>query len=182
VPPDADPAPVPASLTPATRETLLGTWLPADGSGRRAPHPPSITLTADSRYTGGDGCNGSQGRWGAGAAGLIIATSGLSTLIGCDDMVQVPSWLAGAARAAFDGPVLVLLDRTGHERSARGAGLPRPLDPLVQARADLLGGVGAALPFGVGRHRARRHDTRETGQSDHFPPAHALTYRAWPET
>jgi hypothetical protein len=46
--------------------------------------------------------------------GSVLATMGLTTLIGCDN-VDVPSWFATARRAGFDGDVLVLSSGRGVE-------------------------------------------------------------------
>lgn len=116
--PGPDPSgsvPLPAALRPATATELIGNWAPADGRGQGAPHRPSIELRADGTYRGSDGCNGASGHWTSGPGGELHATSGPRTLMGCADMLDVPSWLAGAARAGFDGAVLVLLDDHGVE-------------------------------------------------------------------
>lgn len=117
-----DPAPLPAGLRPAERAELVGHWVPADGSGARAPKRPSFTLAVDGSYVGTDGCNGTGGRWANAADGALIATSGVSTLMACDGMLGVPSWLGQAARAGFDGDVLVLVDAAGAETGRVRAG------------------------------------------------------------
>lgn len=110
-----DPAPLPKALRPAADEELLGRWVPADGSGTEAPNRPSVTLEPGGGYTGTDGCNSAQGRWAAGRGGLLLATSGPMTEMGCTGMVGVPTWLGQAHRAGFDGAVLVLVDVAGKE-------------------------------------------------------------------
>jgi hypothetical protein len=55
-----------------------------------------------------------MGRWTAGSDGRVLATSGVSTLIGCHN-VEVAQWWSTAARAGFDGSALVLIDRNGNE-------------------------------------------------------------------
>ena len=101
------PAPPPAGLVGAGREALVGTWRPDPGS------KASLTLRADGSYAASDGCNGMHGNWAVGADGLIVATSGGSTEMGCDN-VEVPEWFLSAGRAGLDGVTLVLVDaRTG---------------------------------------------------------------------
>lgn len=107
------PAPLPAGVVAALGDRLVGRWEPEGGSA--APEPPHVDFTADGAWTGSDGCNGTQGRWTSGPDGVLVATSGPTTLIGCDGQVDVAGWLAQAARAGFDGPTLVLLDAAGTE-------------------------------------------------------------------
>jgi hypothetical protein len=106
-------AALPAGLRPATDETLIGRWLPADGTPD-SPTPPFVEFVRGGQWRGSDGCNGQGGRWAAGEAGALLATSGPSTLIGCDN-VPVSAWLSPARRAGFDGAELVLLDAAGKE-------------------------------------------------------------------
>jgi hypothetical protein len=105
--------PLPAGLTPADADALIDRWVPVDGSSSSV-ETPYLELAGDGSWQGSDGCNGQSGRWLAGPEGAVIATSGASTMIGCDN-VPVGSWLAGASRAGFDGDVLVLLDAQGTE-------------------------------------------------------------------
>lgn len=105
-------APVPAALTPARGDALLGRWVPL---GRRSgPGRPFLELRDDGTWRGSDGCNGQGGRWVAGPDGALLATSGPSTAIGCDN-VLVGNWLSSASRAGLDGEVLVFLDAQGNE-------------------------------------------------------------------
>jgi hypothetical protein len=106
-------ASVPANLRPAVRSDLIGRWVPADG-GRWNAEQPFAEFATDGEWRGSDGCNGGSGRWTSGRAGALLATAGISTLIGCHG-VPVPSWLGQTHRAGFDGDVLVLLDQTGKE-------------------------------------------------------------------
>jgi heat shock protein HslJ len=112
---DADPAPLPAGLRAATRADLLGRWVPEGRAGassdRREPH---VDLDADGTWSGSDGCNGAGGAWTSDDGGTILALSGASTLIGCENH-EIGSWLAGAASAGFDGDTLLLTDFAGHE-------------------------------------------------------------------
>jgi hypothetical protein len=110
----AAPEPVPTRLRPATRATLVGRWVMDAADTVQRPKIPFLRLDADGSWTSSDGCNGSMGRWTAGSDGRVLATSGASTLIGCHN-VPVDQWWVTAARAGFDGPTLVLLDRNGNE-------------------------------------------------------------------
>ncbi|MBF9135052.1 hypothetical protein I0C86_39945 [Plantactinospora sp. S1510] len=101
---------LPATLLPATRAGLVDRWVPIGG---RAPKA-YVELGADGGWSGSDGCNGTSGRWVAGPAGALLATTGPSTLVGCAS-VPVGSWLGDAWRAGLDGDVLVLLDARGGE-------------------------------------------------------------------
>jgi hypothetical protein len=110
----AVPKPLPTGLRPATRSTLVGRWVPDGADAVQRPQVPFLQLDADGSWTSSDGCNGSMGRWTAGGDGRVLATSGVSTLIGCHNL-PVGGWWATAARAGFDGPALVLLDGNGDE-------------------------------------------------------------------
>ena len=110
------PAPLPPGLIAADAGSLAGTWAPSEdpNEGQR-PEPVRLELRSDGRYVGSDGCNGVGGRWVSGADGALLATSGISTLLGCHN-IDVGSWFAGARRAGFDTDgTLVLLDAAGNE-------------------------------------------------------------------
>jgi heat shock protein HslJ len=109
----AMPAPLPAGLTPATSQTLVGQWLPLD-PGPTRPQQPFLGVKADGTWEGSDGCNGLAGRWVGGPDGLVLATIGLSTLMACDND-PTPAMFAEASRTGFDGEVLVLVDAAGAE-------------------------------------------------------------------
>ncbi|MER7440065.1 META domain-containing protein [Micromonospora avicenniae] len=106
-------AELPAGLSPASRDTLLGRWVPA---ADRSPGASAayLELRGDGEWRGSDGCNGQRGRWVAGPEGALLATAGHSTLIGCDN-VPLAAWLSRASRAGLDGDVLVLLSAQGKE-------------------------------------------------------------------
>ncbi|GGM31189.1 MULTISPECIES: hypothetical protein [Micromonospora] len=104
---------LPAALTAPARDAVLGRWAPADGA-RGGPRAAHVELRADGDWRGSDGCNGQGGRWVLGSGGAFLASSGPSTLIGCDN-VPVGSWLDGARRIGLDGAVLVLFDAQGAE-------------------------------------------------------------------
>jgi hypothetical protein len=109
------PEPLPTGLRPATRATLVGRWVPDAADTVQRPQVPFLRLDADGSWTSSDGCNGSMGRWTAGSDGRVLATSGASTLIGCHNVELARWWSGTAARAGFDGPALVLIDRDGNE-------------------------------------------------------------------
>jgi hypothetical protein len=110
----AAPKPLPTDLRPATPATLVGRWVPDRADAAQRPKVPFLQLETDGSWTSSDGCNGSMGRWTADSHGRVLATSGAKTAIGCHN-VLIDEWWFRAARAGFDGPTLVLLDRDGHE-------------------------------------------------------------------
>jgi len=109
--------PLPEGLVPASADELIGRWVPA----AEVVHDPHVIVDADGTWTGSDGCNGSRGRWLSPRAGLLLATSGPSTLIGCEGSAE-PTAFGGARGAGFDGETLVLFDPAGVEvaRLVRG--------------------------------------------------------------
>lgn len=111
-------APLASHLRPATAEDLVGRWVPAEGAFSTDPH---AVMDEDGTWTGSDGCNGAAGRWTVGGAGSLLATSGPSTLIGCDG-VGVPTWVGLARTAGFDGDALILFDIHGEQLGSLKAG------------------------------------------------------------
>ncbi|KQZ08495.1 hypothetical protein ASD23_08720 [Agromyces sp. Root1464] len=112
------PAPLPPNIAAATPEQLVGRWEPIGSTGTTDPH---VEFAIDGSWLGSDGCNGGGGRWAVGPDGQFFATSGPTTLMGCDGAF-VPSWVATARLAGFDGTRLLLLDQEGREigRLVRG--------------------------------------------------------------
>lgn len=112
----APPSPLSSSLTPATRARLLGSWVVADPSAtnRTQRQTPGILFAQDGTYQATDGCNGTAGRWTADDSGGFLLTGGATTAIGCDN-VEVAQPASGAAWAAFDGDVLVMVGPSGKE-------------------------------------------------------------------
>lgn len=106
-------AELPAGLAAADRGALVGRWVPASGTAVR-PKSAFLELRADGSYTGSDGCNGVGGRWVSGRDGALLATSGVSTLIACDN-VPIGQWLGTARRAGLVGETLALVDAQGKE-------------------------------------------------------------------
>jgi hypothetical protein len=104
--------PLPAGLKPATPAQLLGRWGSADYPKRSG----FVELAPDGSWKGSDGANAAGGRWSADSAGQLVSVSGIQTLMGCgppDACVNVSGWFGAAARAGFDGSVLVLVDADG---------------------------------------------------------------------
>jgi hypothetical protein len=109
--------PLPDGLEPAARSRLIGRWVPVDQEwAARAPRPAHALLAADGTWTSTNGCTGANGRWASGPDGMFLATDCPVALMACDGMVNVPGWLALAARAGFDGATLVLFDMDGREK------------------------------------------------------------------
>ncbi|WP_129590611.1 META domain-containing protein [Sanguibacter massiliensis] len=107
----ASPA-LPAGVTAATTDELVGRWLPAEPVGD--PEASYLTLAADGTWTGSDGCNGAQGLW-LSDKGSWRATSGPQTLIYCEG-VQMPMFASTARAAGLDADgSLVLVDAEGAE-------------------------------------------------------------------
>ncbi len=114
-------APLPAGLRPATAAELARRWMPAVTDRRARPEQPFAQLRADGSWTGSDGCNGTGGRWIAGAGGALLAVGGFQTAIGCAN-VPIGTWLTETARAGIADGQLVLLDRSGKETGRLRAG------------------------------------------------------------
>ncbi|HEU5108023.1 MAG TPA: hypothetical protein VFT95_05650 [Micromonosporaceae bacterium] len=106
-------AALPAGLTAATRETLVGRWEPT-GAAKSQPKPAFAEFLASGEWRGSDGCNGLSGRWTVGEAGAFLATTGPTTLIACDN-VPIAQWIGEARRAGLNGTELVLLDGAAKE-------------------------------------------------------------------
>lgn len=111
------PAPLPTELRPVTAATLVGKWTPVDFVASPDPSrttDPHVLFARDGTWTGSDGCNGGNGRWAVDTAGALLATVGPMTQIGCEG-APVPTWVATARLAGFDGELLSLLDLDGSE-------------------------------------------------------------------
>jgi hypothetical protein len=68
-------------------------------------------------WSGSDGCNAVNGKYTLGAGGQMSATSGPSTLIGCDNWAG-PGWVSQSGRVAISGPKLVFYDHGGNRLGA----------------------------------------------------------------
>lgn len=101
--------PLPDGLAAADSEALVGRWVPLDAPADSEAH---AKFDPGGAWSGSDGCNELGGRWRSGTDGALLATGRGSTDIGCEN-IPVESRLTRAARAGFDGEVLVLIDRQG---------------------------------------------------------------------
>ncbi len=114
--------PLPAGVVAAHPDQLIGRWV-----WDATPTPRGFAqLAADGSWTGSDGANGQGGRWSAAPDGELVVVAGAQTLVGCGDpaaCADVGGSFGSAARAAFDGSTLVLLDADGKVtgRLVRGA-------------------------------------------------------------
>ncbi|HEY0869311.1 MAG TPA: hypothetical protein VGD55_02840 [Acidothermaceae bacterium] len=104
--------PLPAGLVAARPAELVGRWV-----WDARPIPRGFAqLAFDGSWTGSDGANGQGGRWSAALDGELVVVAGAQTLAGCGDpaaCADVGGSFGSAARAAFDGSTLVLLDADG---------------------------------------------------------------------
>ena len=99
---------LPPVVTQATRDSFgSGSYLVAQSDfrnqieGRWTASTAFVEFSADGSWTGSDGCNAATGRWVRDDT-HFLATSGASTLMGCDS-VAVPTWVATAAFATISG-------------------------------------------------------------------------------
>jgi hypothetical protein len=107
----ATPAPLPPGVRPATATAIQGRWVPADRPS--SPHwRPYVAFRPDGRYGGSDGCNGVGGRYAIGPAGVVLATEGPSTAVGCENSA-LPSWPAQSGRLGLRAGRLVFVDPSG---------------------------------------------------------------------
>ena len=107
----AVPAPLPGGMRPAAASELTARW---EAEGSFAADTPFAEFRADGTWSGSDGCNGGGGRWSLGDGGVLLATSGASTLIGCDG-IGVPGLVAATGRVGIVDGKLVLVDAGGVE-------------------------------------------------------------------
>ena len=106
----AEPAALPTGVKPATAADIHGRWVPVDHSPAKA----YVEFKSGNSYVGSDGCNGAGGRYALGDDGVIIATSGGSTLVGCDNS-PLPQWPAEAGRVGLRNGHLIFVDPSGKE-------------------------------------------------------------------
>jgi hypothetical protein len=71
-----------------------------------------VAFDPDGTYKGSDGCNGVGGRYAIGPDGVILATSGATTQVGCD-YSALPGWPAQSGRLGRRNANLVYVDPTG---------------------------------------------------------------------
>lgn len=103
-----EPAALPSGVRPVTLPELLHRWVPVGHRGSRA----YVTFLATGRYDGSDGCNRSGGRYLLGEQGILLATSGPSTLIGCEND-PLPGWVAQSGRLGLRAGRLVFVSPAG---------------------------------------------------------------------
>ena len=103
-----EPAPLPDGVDAADRAALLGRWVPTGKPQSKA----FVRYDEDGSYEGSDGCNGQSGRFLVGPDGIVLATSGPSTLIGCENS-PLPVWVTQAGRIGLRDGRLVFVDPAG---------------------------------------------------------------------
>ena len=109
----AEPRPLPSDVSPAARGDVIGRWLPLPKERpQQSPDAAYVAFDADGTYKGSDGCNGDGGRWALGPDGVILATSGASTAIGCDTS-PLSGWPPQAGRLGLRAGHLVFVDPAG---------------------------------------------------------------------
>jgi hypothetical protein len=102
-----EPAPLPGGVRPASPAEVQRKWVPTGKTSHAF-----VTFGSDGRYSGSDGCNGEGGRFLLGADGIVLATSGASTEIGCENN-PLPGWVAQAGRLGVRGSHLVFVSAKG---------------------------------------------------------------------
>jgi heat shock protein HslJ len=130
-----DPAALPAAAAPIAADQLAHEWLPNEVP---ATSRARLTFGDDGRWNGSDGCNGQGGRFVLGRDGLLLATAGASTAIGCRG-APVGAWVAQVSRAGLVSGQLVLYDRDGKtlgrlHRGGGSAGVSASPPPKVAGR------------------------------------------------
>jgi hypothetical protein len=103
-----DPAPLPADLAPADPAAVVGRWVPVQPATSRA----YVSFAADNTYSGSDGCNAEGGHYVIRAEGVVLATSGGSTLVGCENS-PLPGWIVASGRVGTRDGRLVFVDPAG---------------------------------------------------------------------
>lgn len=106
----AEPAPLPAAVRPAVMDDLLGRWAPdnAEYSG-----DAFLQFASDGMWSSSDGCNHTVGRFAVADDGRLLATSGMTTLIGCDNWPGATwPWSNGRVGVVDGGLAFVDVDGT----------------------------------------------------------------------
>jgi hypothetical protein len=103
-----DPAPLPAGVTPADQSALVGRWVPVQPATSRA----YVSFATANTYSGSDGCNGAGGHYLIGSEGVVLATSGGSTSVGCENS-PLPGWIIQSGRVGTRDGRLVFVDPAG---------------------------------------------------------------------
>ena len=143
----AAPAPQPDGVLAATRQQLIGHWVPAEGSGLEAQGPTSLVLGADGRWSHGEGLGcPSSGRWAVGSDGRLLTTIGPVPAVFCPG-VSVANWFLDGSRAGFAAEaadVLVLLTPRGHKPGGSLERSDGALRAPVQRSLAVTGGINGA--------------------------------------
>lgn len=130
---DAGPPRLGTGIRSASRRELLGLWRRGRPAGTWYDGGGHVRFRGSGRWTGSDGCNGQGGRWRYDDGRLLALPPGPREVacigpappegVRLAPPQPVASWVVTAVAAAFDGAILVLLDRDGRalgrlERSA----------------------------------------------------------------
>jgi heat shock protein HslJ len=78
----------------------VGYWVESD-----TPTAPFLSLQADGRYSGNDGCNSLTGSWEQADDEAVLLTGGAMTLMACDGVDQ---WLSQAVQGRVRAGVMTL--------------------------------------------------------------------------
>ena len=99
------PKPPTPGKSDVTMPEVAGRWLPLPR--HRYNELAYLQLNSDGSWSGLDGCNGAGGRWLLETNGELLATSGVTSAVGCNN---APSSLAGARNVRLVGGKLLLYD------------------------------------------------------------------------
>jgi len=105
----ASPPELPSGITAVSAARVVGRWVPLHGSW---PRPAFVSFATDGKWSGSDGCNGAGGTYVLGPDGLFLATSGPSTLVGCNN-APLASWPAQSRRIGIEKGQLVFTGPDG---------------------------------------------------------------------
>jgi heat shock protein HslJ len=109
----AEPARLPTGVSPATADDAIGRWLPMpEDRPEGVSDKAFVKFDVNGTYKGSDGCNAAGGRYAVGPDGLVLATNGPTTLVGCDNS-PLPAWPADAGRLGLRDGRLVFVDPAG---------------------------------------------------------------------
>ena len=105
------PTPAPSPGESLDTASAVGSWQAGTVKGQYSI--PLLTLRRDGTYVTSDGCNGFGGRWRLITDNRILTTTGASAGVGCEIIVDVPTWFAHTRTIGIDGDRLTLYDHTG---------------------------------------------------------------------
>jgi heat shock protein HslJ len=121
-PASTPPAPLDNGLQGATASNILALWKPSYRHGQRSL--AFVKFSLGGIWSGSDGCNAFNGRYTLGEGGALTASSGPTTLIGCENWPG-PTWVGEASRAAVEGNRLLLFDQTGKRLGVMVRSVPK---------------------------------------------------------